>query len=121
MSSMQEEKRSFSGLLFTDELQALRRSARRSLAILAMHFKLVPRWKDGRIVWSGRHACHVRLTGKVQGVFLRAWTRDEAKQFGVGGWIRNCPDGSVEAHLEGSRMRSRNSLTACARCHPMRV
>ena len=46
-------------------------------------------------------ARHVRVTGRVQGVFYRAWTRDEAKRGGVNGWVRNCPDGSVEAHLEG--------------------
>jgi acylphosphatase len=34
-------------------------------------------------------------------VFFRAWTRDEAKRGGLNGWVRNCPDGSVEAHLEG--------------------
>ena len=48
-----------------------------------------------------RVAKHVRVTGRVQGVFFRAWTRDEAKRGGVTGWIRNNPDSSVEAHLEG--------------------
>jgi acylphosphatase len=43
----------------------------------------------------------VRVTGRVQGVFFRAWTRDEAQAVGVSGWIRNCSDGSVEAQLEG--------------------
>jgi acylphosphatase len=37
----------------------------------------------------------------VQGVFFRAWTRDEAQAVGVTGWVRNCSDGSVEAQLEG--------------------
>jgi acylphosphatase len=46
-------------------------------------------------------ARRVRVTGRVQGVFFRAWTRDEAKRGGVTGWVRNCSDGSVEAHLEG--------------------
>jgi acylphosphatase len=46
-------------------------------------------------------ARHVRVTGRVQGVFFRAWTRDQAKAHGIKGWIRNCADGSVEAHLEG--------------------
>jgi acylphosphatase len=41
------------------------------------------------------------VTGRVQGVFFRAWTRDEARRLRVSGWVRNCPDGSVEAHLEG--------------------
>jgi len=46
-------------------------------------------------------ALHVRVTGLVQGVFFRAWARDEAQALGVSGWIRNCSDGSVEALLEG--------------------
>jgi acylphosphatase len=43
----------------------------------------------------------VRVTGRVQGVFFRAWAQDEAQTLGVTGWIRNCSDGSVEAQLEG--------------------
>jgi acylphosphatase len=43
----------------------------------------------------------VRITGRVQGVFFRAWIRDEARAIGVSGWVRNCNDGSVEAHVEG--------------------
>jgi acylphosphatase len=46
-------------------------------------------------------ARHVRVTGRVQGVFYRAWAQGQARELGVSGWIRNCPDGSVEAHLGG--------------------
>ena len=46
-------------------------------------------------------ARHVSVTGQVQGVFYRAWLRDEADRIGVTGWVRNCPDGRVEAHVEG--------------------
>ena len=46
-------------------------------------------------------ALQLRVTGLVQGVFFRAWARDEAQALGVSGWIRNCSDGSVEALLEG--------------------
>jgi acylphosphatase len=46
-------------------------------------------------------ARYVRVTGRVQGVFFRAWACDEARTLGVGGWVRNCSDGSVEAQLEG--------------------
>ena len=48
-----------------------------------------------------RVARHVRVTGRVQGVFFRAWSQGQARELGVNGWIRNCPDGSVEAHLAG--------------------
>jgi acylphosphatase len=50
-------------------------------------------------------ARHIRVTGRVQGVFFRGWTRDIARRLGVRGWVRNCDDGSVEAHLEGSQDR----------------
>ena len=50
-------------------------------------------------------ARHVRLTGRVQGVFFRAWTREQAERLDVNGWVKNCPDGSVEAHLEGPQER----------------
>jgi acylphosphatase len=46
-------------------------------------------------------ARHVRITGRVQGVFFRAWTREQAQALGLNGWVRNCPDGRVEAHVEG--------------------
>ena len=45
----------------------------------------------------------VRLTasGRVQGVFFRASVRDEARRRGVTGWVRNAPDGSVQAEVQG--------------------
>ena len=46
-------------------------------------------------------ARNVRVTGLVQGVFFRAWTQGQARELGISGWIRNCADGSVEAHLDG--------------------
>jgi acylphosphatase len=46
-------------------------------------------------------ARNVRIVGRVQGVFFRAWTQGQARELGISGWIRNCPDGSVEAHLDG--------------------
>ena len=50
-----------------------------------------------------RIACKVRATGRVQGVFFRAWAAEQARSFDVVGWIRNASDGSVEGHLEGEK------------------
>ena len=43
----------------------------------------------------------VRASGRVQGVFFRDSTRQEAERRGVAGWVRNCGDGTVEAVFEG--------------------
>ena len=43
----------------------------------------------------------VKIFGRVQGVFFRQWTINQARAFGVAGWVRNAPDGTVEAQVEG--------------------
>ena len=43
----------------------------------------------------------VLVSGRVQGVFFRASCRQEAERHGVSGWVRNLPDGTVEAVFEG--------------------
>jgi len=45
----------------------------------------------------------VVVSGRVQGVFFRASTRDVAVRYGVRGFVRNLPDGRVEAVLQGDR------------------
>ncbi|MCL6557737.1 MAG: acylphosphatase [Firmicutes bacterium] len=44
---------------------------------------------------------HVIVKGRVQGVYFRGHTREQAVAAGVTGWVRNLPDGSVEAVFEG--------------------
>ena len=50
---------------------------------------------------ANRTTLRLAIHGRVQGVFFRAWTREQARMLGVNGWVRNASDGSVEAHLEG--------------------
>ena len=44
----------------------------------------------------------IRVTGRVQGVWYRGWTVDQARSLGLSGWVRNRRDGSVEILAEGS-------------------
>ncbi len=44
---------------------------------------------------------HAKVTGRVQGVFYRASTQDEARRLGLTGWVMNMPDGSVELEAQG--------------------
>jgi acylphosphatase len=48
-----------------------------------------------------RTAVQVRVTGRVQGVAFRWEAQHAAEKLGVTGWVRNEPDGSVAAHVEG--------------------
>jgi acylphosphatase len=48
-------------------------------------------------------SAHIIFTGIVQGVFFRATTRRHALKLGLQGWVRNLPDGTVEAWVEGDR------------------
>ena len=47
--------------------------------------------------------CHVLVSGLVQGVFFRAFTQKIAEKLGLVGFVRNLPDGRVEAVIEGEK------------------
>jgi len=56
---------------------------------------------------------HIRIFGTVQGVFFRANTRDVAIRLGLTGYVRNIPDGSVEAVAEGPKDKLEEFLEWC--------
>lgn len=53
------------------------------------------------------------IYGHVQGVFFRNWTVDVARQLGVGGWVRNRRDGSVEILVRGPRDAVERLIERC--------
>lgn len=55
----------------------------------------------------------VRIHGRVQGVFFRNWTTDEARARGVRGWVRNRLDGSVELEAYGKDEAVEALIAAC--------
>lgn len=56
---------------------------------------------------------HVRISGQVQGVFFRDSTRQKAEELGLAGWVKNLPDGRVEAVFEGPSERVREMVRWC--------
>ncbi len=61
----------------------------------------------------GRKTVRVRIEGRVQGVWFRAWTREQARGRSLDGWVRNCTDGSVEALFSGPEDAVSAMLEAC--------
>jgi acylphosphatase len=60
----------------------------------------------------------VRVEGRVQGVWFRGATQAQARALGLAGWVRNRPDGSVEAVFEGPRAAVEHALAFCRRGPP---
>ena len=59
------------------------------------------------------------ISGRVQGVFFRAETQRAARHLGVNGWVRNRPDGTVEAVFEGASQAVDKALEWCWQGSPM--
>ena len=80
----------------------------REMDILAEELPQALQTREARIGQRWRtigSAVRVRITGRVQGVNFRGWTRDEAARLGLDGWVRNEADGSVRALLAGPRAK----------------
>jgi acylphosphatase len=57
----------------------------------------------------------VVVHGRVQGVVFRGSTQDEARRAGIDGWVRNLPDGAVEAVFEGNAAAVDQLVAYCHR------
>lgn len=71
---------------------------------------------------AAKRRVHVWVSGRVQGVYFRYATRDAAIDHGVSGWVRNLPDGRVEAVFEGGCSAVEQVVRFCYRGpYPARV
>ncbi len=62
---------------------------------------------------SGETVLQVRIEGRVQGVWYRGWTIEQARGHGLRGWVRNCRDGSVEALFAGPEAMVEAMVALC--------
>ncbi len=61
---------------------------------------------------------HAWISGRVQGVFYRAFTCEKARSLGLSGWVRNLPDGRVELVAEGPDEKVKALLQWCKQGPP---
>lgn len=61
---------------------------------------------------------HLWISGRVQGVFFRANTWNQARSLGLAGWVRNLPDGRVETVFEGEELDAEAMLRWCRQGTP---
>ena len=55
----------------------------------------------------------LRIHGRVQGVFYRAWSVEAARALGLRGWVRNRADGSVEMLVSGDAQSVQRLIARC--------
>ena len=63
---------------------------------------------------DARRSVSVKIEGRVQGVYYRAWTEQMARALGLDGTVRNASDGSVEAVFSGAADKVEEMLKRCA-------
>ena len=62
---------------------------------------------------NNKIAVKARIYGHVQGVWYRAWTQKQAKEYGICGWVRNREDQTVEALFIGTQSDVDAMIAAC--------
>lgn len=64
-------------------------------------------------------AVHAYIEGRVQGVWFRGWTQQQAVKLGLSGWVRNLRDGRVEAVFAGEPDKVDTMLALCRKGPPL--
>lgn len=62
---------------------------------------------------------HVFIRGMVQGVFFRHHARRRAEELGITGWVKNLPDGRVEAVFSGDEIKIKEMINWCEHGSPL--
>ncbi|DAC71973.1 MAG TPA: acylphosphatase [Thermoplasmata archaeon] len=62
---------------------------------------------------------HVIISGRVQGVWYRASTKQKAEALGLTGWVKNTADGNVEAMFEGDESSVDEMIAWCRKGPPL--
>ena len=62
---------------------------------------------------------HLIISGKVQGVWYRSYTKDKAQKIGLTGWVRNLENGDVEAIFEGDEKGVEQMIIFCYSGSPL--
>jgi acylphosphatase len=70
-------------------------------------------FRKGRCGMTEQVRAHLIITGRVQGVLFRMETLRTAERLGVRGWVRNLPDGTVEAVFDGAPDAVQNAVEWC--------
>lgn len=65
--------------------------------------------------------CRLMISGRVQGVWYRQATLEQARLLGVKGWVKNLPGGEVEAVVEGPPDKIAEIIRWCAQGPPLAV
>lgn len=70
-------------------------------------------WKKSLLSSPMLKQVNVKITGRVQGVFFRSRTQEEAGKLGIKGWVRNTPDGKVEIVAQADDKKLEEFLEWC--------
>ena len=54
-----------------------------------------------------------KIYGRVQGVGFRSWLKNRALKYSLNGWVRNCPDNTVECEISGEEKNIKILLNDC--------
>jgi len=65
------------------------------------------------MIQNNKNQIHLFITGQVQGVFFRSQAKQKARSLGITGWIKNLPNGQIEAVAQGDQNKIKQFIDWC--------